>query len=40
MATAWSAPGWTKTSGTMAGGSLISGGGPVFARYLTKFRIS
>jgi hypothetical protein len=25
MATAWSAPGWVKTGGKMAGGSLISG---------------
>jgi glucosylceramidase len=37
MATPWSAPGWMKTSGSMVGGSLISGDESVFAQYLTKF---
>ena len=37
MATPWSAPGWMKTSGSMVGGSLISGDESVLAQYLTKF---
>jgi glucosylceramidase len=37
MATPWSPPGWMKSSGSMIGGSLNSGGYQVFADYLTKF---
>ncbi|HEY3996974.1 MAG TPA: RICIN domain-containing protein [Mycobacterium sp.] len=37
MATPWSPPGWMKSSGSMIGGSLISGDYQVFADYLTKF---
>jgi O-glycosyl hydrolase len=39
MAIPWSAPGWMKTSGNMACGSLISGDESVFAQYLTEFTI-
>lgn len=36
-ATAWSPPGWMKTSGSMIGGTLVSGDESILANYYVKF---
>jgi glucosylceramidase len=37
MATPWSAPAWMKTSGSLAGGSLLPDAYPVYARYFRRY---
>lgn len=37
MATPWSAPGWMKTSGKLAGGSLLPEAYPAYAEYFRRF---
>jgi glucosylceramidase len=37
MATPWSPPGWMKSSGSMIGGSLVSGNYASFAKYCVRY---